>query len=166
MDKNAAVKKAESAPPKRWLPRPLRFLPGTRKPAPTDRVILEAIYARYYDEFAAYTKKNPSRASKIYVPIDTRAIADDLGVDGDLVFGRLYYDLEYRYGYRQPDEDGDVWVRFFALAVGGDRHCINFPYMASVLANLRAEVGRFRLATGIALVSLLVAIVSLFFALG
>lgn len=54
------------------------------------------------------------------------------------MFGRLYYHLEHKYGYKQKN---GAAVHFFAhsLGVGEDRelHCVNFPYMASVLAELQ-----------------------------
>jgi hypothetical protein len=108
----------------------------SRKPLPTDREILDAIYERYYDTFANYSETAPTRSSKIYVPIDISEIAARLGVDGDIVFGRLYYYLEKKHGYQQQS---GASVPLFALEAGGDRHCINFPYMASVLAAMRAH---------------------------
>ena len=53
-------------------------------------------------------------------------------------------------------------MRFFALRVGKDDiHCINFPYMASVLAKLRNKRKGYCTATTIAVVSLCIALVSL-----
>ena len=124
---------------------------------PTDLEILNAIYNRYYPTFAGYSDGNKERSSKIYVPIDVKAIADQFGVDIDIVFGRLYYHLDRKYGYK--DADG-AEVHFFALAIGGDRHCVNFPYVASVLADLRREDRKYRLATGMAAVSLFISVVS------
>jgi len=128
------------------------------KRAPTDHDLLNAIYERYYDEFAAYDEQAATRSSKIYVPIDIDVIAGELKVDSDIVFGRLYYHLENRYGYK--DDDGSM-VHFFAMRVGGDRHCINFPYLSSVLAGLRDENRKYRLATGIAIISLFLSTISL-----
>jgi len=128
------------------------------KRLPTDLEILDAIYERYYDSFAAFKLEEPSRTAKIYVPIDIGAIARDLGVDGDIVFGRLYYDMEKRYGYKH--EDG-VTVPFFTRQAGNDRHCIHFPYAASVLAGLRDEDRKHLLGTVIAVISLVVSAISL-----
>ena len=91
---------------------------------PTDYQILNAIYDRYYKTFAGFSVDAPERAAKIYVPIAIRDIAAGLGVDGDIVFGRLYYHLEQKYGYK--NDDGSR-VNFFALGIGDDRHCVNFP---------------------------------------
>jgi len=125
---------------------------------PTDFEILNAIYERYYETFVSFTKEEPSRSAKILVPIDVDALAHDMKVDGDIIFGRLYYHLEKRYGYK--NDDGSV-VHLFARKAGGDRHCINFPLAASVLASLRDENRKYRIATAIAVVSLVVSAVSL-----
>ncbi len=61
---------------------------------PTDFEILKMIYQDYYGDFSNYSKSNPSRSCKNYVPIDIRKIANKLNVDGDIIFGRLYYHLE------------------------------------------------------------------------
>lgn len=134
------------------------MLGSRRVPAPTDLEILDRIYECYYREFEQYTDQEDGRAAKIYVPIDLEKVADELGVDADIVFGRLYYDLEKRYGYAQ--DDGSK-VHFFALKIGGDAHAVNFPYLASVVAQLRAKKEKHLTATVISIVSLLIAIASI-----
>ena len=128
------------------------------KRSPTDLKILDAIYDRYYDVFSNYEKDPSSRSSKIYVPIDIALVAKDLRMDGDIIFGRLYYHLEDRYGYAH--EDGSR-VHFFAMQLGGDRHCVNFPYVASVLANLRDEDRKFNIAISVAIASLFVSVIAI-----
>jgi hypothetical protein len=128
------------------------------KNVPTDMAILDKIYNEYYDVFSAFSKEAPNRQSKIFVPVDIKKIAHELGVDEDIVFGRLYYDLEKRYGYR---EDDGTRVSFFSRAIGKDRDCINFPYAASVLAALRDEKKKFGIATGLAILSLVISIASI-----
>ena len=127
------------------------------KPLPTDLAILNAVYERYYDEFAAYSKDSPSRETKIYVPLDLAAIARDLGVDGDIVFGRFYYDLNNAYSYRRSD-GGEV--NLFHLEFGEERHCVHFPYAASILARLSDEDRRFRATLTVARLAIAVAIVA------
>lgn len=124
--------------------------------------ILDEIYGQYYDKFVRFSKDNPSRSSKIYVPIEIDAIAKTLDVNGDIIFGRLYYHLDKKYGYRKDDNS---LVHFFAMVVGNDKHCINFPLAASVLADLRKESKKFWIATNIALVSLVISISSLIISL-
>jgi hypothetical protein len=133
-------------------------LPWRKQNTPTDLAILDTIYEDYYDSFAAFSKNPNDRRSKIYVPIDIESVADKLGVDADIIFGRLYYHLEERYGYARQD---GVKIRFFALRIGEDKHCIHFPYLASVLANLRDDRHRHVSATTISIVSLALALASL-----
>ena len=124
---------------------------------PTDRAILEDIYREYCGEFSAYSEQNPNRGTKIYVPIDIEAISARLGTDGDIVFGRLYYDLDRRHGYT---EDG-AKVHLFTLKVGADRHCVNFPFLASVLARLREDHGRYIWSLRLSIAAFVVSVVSL-----
>jgi hypothetical protein len=125
---------------------------------PTDHDLLHAIYKKYYENFLDHSENTPIRSSKIYVPISVDEIASELKTDGDIVFGRLYYHLNERYGYRK--EDGKV-VHFFAMVVGDDNHCVNFPYVVSVLASLQEENRKYRNATLISVMSLFIATVSL-----
>lgn len=128
------------------------------KPLPTDQQILNAIYERYYDAFARHTAATPTRSAKVYVPIDIPAIAADLNVDVDIVFGRLYYHLDNKYGYTEPDS---TKVSFFTLVAGKDTNCVNFPLLASVLAELRDQSRKHSLATWIAVASLVISLVSI-----
>ena len=133
---------------------------------PTDLQILNFIYNKYYKQFIEFSKDNPTRSASIFVPIDIEMIANNFGVHVDIIFGRLYYHLEKKYGYQR--QDGSK-VSFFALNVGSGKHCINFPYMASVLANLRdnkkkdnSTTNRSNWALLIAAVSAIVSIISIF----
>jgi hypothetical protein len=123
------------------------------KDLPTDLKILDAIYNRYYETFVSFSESDKNRSSKILVPIDITTLAKDMGVDPDIIFGRLYYDLEQKYGYKH--ENG-LTVHFFARQINEDINCINFPYMASVLAKLREENRKYHIATTVAIVSLFV----------
>lgn len=130
----------------------------SKKGLPTDLQILDAIYDRYYETYAKYAKGDKSRSTKIYVPIDIQEIAQDLKVDEDIIFGRLYYHLEHKHGYKQDDGSS---VHFFSLCVGSDVHCVNFPLMASVLADLRGQSRKYTMATCIAVVSVIIAVASI-----
>ena len=123
---------------------------------PSDLKVLNVIYKLYYKDFKDFsTGTENKRASKIYVPIDCKRVATKLNVDGDIVFGRLYYHLEEKYGYRNSDDSN---VHFFSRQVGPDRHCVNFPLLASVLAGLREENSKFLWATLMAGIALLISI--------
>src|SRR6185503_3617903 len=126
---------------------------------PTDLQILDAIYERYYETFASYSGDKSERSAKIYVPIDIKALAAKFGVDEDLIFGRLYYHLEKKHGYKAADGSD---VPFFTLRVGGDRHCVNFPYLASILADLRSENRKYRLAITMSVISFAISLYNFF----
>jgi len=130
----------------------------SKKGLPTDLRILDTIYDRYYETYAKYAKGDKSRSTKIYVPIDIQQIAQDLKVDADIIFGRLYYHLEHKYGYKQDDGSS---VHFFSLCVGSDVRCVNFPLMASVLADFREQSRKYTIATFIAVVALVISIGSI-----
>ena len=124
---------------------------------PTDHAILNDIYDHYYKTFADYSDETTERSSKIYVPLDIRGISKRLRVDPDIIFGRLYYHMEEKYGYQRSGGDR---VHFFAFSVGPDKHCINFPLLGAVLAGLQEEKRKTRWAVGLAILSLIVSVVS------
>ncbi len=106
------------------------------KNIPSDYKLLTEIYERYYEQFKNFSREAPERDSKIYVPIDIRAIADHLKTDEYIIFGRLYTHLDKKYGYK--NDDGSL-SPFFSMQAGKDRHVINFPLLASVIAGLKEE---------------------------
>ena len=125
--------------------------------SPSDLKILNTIYKMYYKEFENFTTGGQNiRKSKVYVPIDCKKIAKRLNVDSDIVFGRLYYHLQEKYGYNR--DDGSK-VAFFTLALAGDRHCINFPLMASVLAGLEEESSKAQRATLLSTLAIVISLV-------
>lgn len=127
---------------------------------PTDREILQKIHDRYLDQFGGFDKDDPEpeRDSKIYVPIDCEAIANELGVDPDIVFGRLYYHLDKKYGYTQ--ENGSK-VHLFSLKVGQARHAVNFPLLSAVLAELKQSWFRFTVPLVISGIALAISIIGI-----
>lgn len=106
----------------------------------TDLKILKFIYDTYLEDFLKYSTDELDRDSIIYVPIDIAFVAEKLGADAQLVFGRLYYDLDKRHRYEQ--DDGSK-VHLFALKVGGDRYAVNFPLLEGTVANLTDRNFRF-----------------------
>ena len=128
---------------------------------PTDLQILEEIYRRYYSVYETYSDESPNRSSKVYVPINIQKIADHFGIDSDIIFGRLYYHLEPRYGFK----DGDSRIHFFALKVGGDRHAVQFLLLASAIADLRDIRKKHLIATWLSIAALIVSALSVGIAL-
>jgi hypothetical protein len=63
-------------------------------------------------------------------------LAEHFGIDGDIIFGRLYYHLEPKYRFTQKDNSK---VNFFTLKAGEDTHAVQFPLLSSVLAELREK---------------------------
>jgi len=129
-----------------------------KKKIPTDLEILEEIYEQTYDQFASYDKENPNRKTKIFVPFDLEGVADNLNVDADIIFGRLYYHLNKKYGYRK---NNNTTVSIYTT-IKDDGHSVNLPLVASVLSDLRNENKKFRIATGIAIISLIISIIAYF----
>lgn len=125
---------------------------------PTDRNLLEEIYCRYYKEFVQFGERNSTRQTKVMVPIDIRAIAQHFGVDEDIVFGRLYYHLEWKYGYKRDDSSK---VAFFTLGGENERHCVNFALLSSVLAGLQEERRKDLWAIGLSIAALSISILSI-----
>jgi hypothetical protein len=102
--------------------------------------------------------KDNKRDAKVYVPISSDLIGSKLGVDGDIVFGRLYYYLNRRYSFV---DDRNNKTEFFALQVGNDKNAIQFPLLASVLAEMRGERKKYRIATTVSIVAAAIALTSL-----
>lgn len=125
---------------------------------PTDIAILECIYGLYAEAFRHFPKEQPDRSAKIYVPIDVDAVASRLETDPHELFGRLYYDLDHRYRYKQDDGSS---VHLFAFKVGADKHCINYPYLAGVLSEKRADDKRNKWSLLLSLFSLAIALATL-----
>jgi hypothetical protein len=132
------------------------------KKLPTDLKILKAIYEKYYEEFANYSKGKIERATKILVPIDIKAISSEMDVDPDIIFGRLYYHMNTKYRHKQ--DDGSL-VEFFALKAKDDIHCVNFPYLASILADLDDKDTKYTNTLIASAISIFIALASFFMSL-
>ena len=126
---------------------------------PTDLEILNKIYELYYDDFVEFDKDNPTREDRYIVPIDCEEVAKKLNADAELVFSRLYYHLREKYGYSKIMPDGKkLLVKIFIREPGYRKHYVHFPFMTSVLADLKDKEDKFW--TGI-LATILIGIVPL-----
>ena len=107
---------------------------------PSDLEILNAIYDRYYPEFANAHNKwvddSDDRLAGAYMQIDIADIAALLNVDPNIVFGRLYFYLEQKYKSREDK------IGLFSLNLRGKPHWVNMPYLSSIVSELRREHGR------------------------
>jgi len=124
---------------------------------PTDRQILENIYNCYYLEFQNNARTS-ERSTLVFVPIDFDFLAKRIGIDADILFGRIHHDLNGRYKYKSQN---DAWVSLFELKVGNDIHAVNFPYLCGILARLQYEENTKHWALTIAIGSLVISSVSL-----
>lgn len=128
--------------------------------SPTDLELLEEIHRRYYGTFENFNGPAPDRDSKVHVPIDVRAIARHSDVDGDIIFGRLYYHLNSKFSV----STGSAEAPFFRLMEGENtpgRHRIQFPMLAAAIATLREVRNQFLWATWLAGSSLVISIIAL-----
>lgn len=126
-----------------------------RRP-PTDFELLQAIYKRHRGEYADFPEG--SRATKLAVPIDIPAIASELGVDPNTVFGRLYHHLDPIYSTYSPDGSRKG---LFIAQPGTAKDLVVFPVLEAALAALWQERHRDLWTRSVAVLSLVIATVSL-----
>lgn len=124
------------------------------KPLPSDYKILKEIYEIYYDDFSSH---DHSISSKIMFPVDLELVAENLGADKNVVFGRLHYYLDKKHSYKTGESK---WVKFFDLNAGGRGHCVNFPLLASIFASLRDDRERYLFATTLSIIAIAISIIS------
>lgn len=128
------------------------------RPIPTDEDLLANIYNKYLKTFSDWSEENKTRVAKIWVPIDIDSMAKKYRCDPDLIFGRLYYHMNEKYGSRTGDGQD---VNFFNMRLAKDRHVVNFPLLTSVLADLQDARKRFIISTRMAALSLVVSAISI-----
>jgi len=135
-----------------------------RRP-PTDLEILEEIYRRYYPVFVDPRRLEKNPHGKIHVPVDLAAIAAHFGVDLDIIFGRLYYHLNAKYGFEVTDyvgnEERKSRVDLFSLQVGGERHCVQFPLLASLAADLRDQRNQYLWTLWLSIIATVLSVLAL-----
>lgn len=127
---------------------------------PTDFEILEDIYFRYYDDFRKYAKREPNRIARIRVPVDVEEIAAACGVEEDMIFGRIFYHFNKKYSYQ--NEKGEVTTFFTTEKFEG--LSVNFPLVASVLADMHEEKKQEDLFTILSGTAIFISLVALFVA--
>ena len=121
---------------------------------PTDLQILERIYGEYGAEFRSYAHSELQRDTRIYVPIDVEEIARRLDTDPEELFGRLHYHLNHKYSYKTGENTS---VPLFSVAVGNDRHCVHFPYLAAILSEHREDNKRRQWSVWLSIASIIIA---------
>ena len=103
---------------------------------PSDFKLLTEIYKRYYEQYEKFSREDPDRESRMYVPINIEAISDHLKSNKYIIFGRLNLHLNKKYGYK--NDNGSI-SPFFSRKVGRDENAINFPLLVSVISALQEE---------------------------
>jgi hypothetical protein len=126
------------------------------KAPPTDLQLLRAIYERHRGDYVAAVQQGVH--ARIAVPIDIPAIAQDLGVNADSVFGRLYHHLDPLYGTQSPD---GLRKALFIPQPGEAKDRVNFPLLEAVLAGLWQQRQRDLWTLWIAIVSAAIAIAAI-----
>ena len=126
---------------------------------PSDLQILSTIYDRYLDAFTERAEKSTESLFKVYHPIDIRSIAEELGMNRHILFGRLYYHLDAKYRYK---DDNDAWTHLFAMNVGDQRHCIHFPYVSAIVAEREREFRRYAVSLFGSTIAIIISLISLF----
>jgi hypothetical protein len=133
-----------------------------KKSLKTDFEVLKYIYEAYFDDYLAFDVSNVERSTKIYVPIDIDAAADKLNFEADLLFIRLYSYLNDKYGANMNE---NAKSPLFLLRVGKDVHCIHFPLLASVLADLEQKRRHESWTLYLSIAAFLVSVFGVFFSL-
>jgi hypothetical protein len=124
----------------------------------TDRLLLKAIYDEYYSVFCTSEIGVENRASRSYVIIDHLVISNKLNLDPDIVFGRLFYHLDKKYGYK----DENIKAPLFALKGNEDKFAVNFPLLSAVVAELEQSHIRFTLPLWLSILAIIISAIALF----
>lgn len=125
---------------------------------PTDREILRCIFEMYEPVYPGKELGEVRGKNDPYLPIKVTEVASHLNCSSEMLFGRLYYHLDAKYRYTQ---DNDAQVHLFSIKVGTEMHCVNFPYLAAVLAEKNEEHKRQLWSLGVAITALVFSMASI-----
>lgn len=121
------------------------------KRLPTDRQVMRCIFEMYGAEYPGPFDPSGRGENDPYLPINIRHVAGHLKCAPEIIFGRLYFHLNAKYGYKN---DNDAGVSFFQLNFRNRGHSIQFPLLTSVLASLDEEHRRQTWTLAISIVAL------------
>ena len=124
----------------------------------TDREVLKCIYEMYESSYPGVKRDSSGGENDPYLAIDVPAVAEKLQCKPELLFGRLYYHLDFKHRYKQ--ENGAL-VYLFYLKLGDKRHAVHFPYLAAILAGHDQEHRKQLWSLGISVVALVLSVASL-----
>ncbi|OZG71919.1 hypothetical protein BTA51_18100 [Hahella sp. CCB-MM4] len=128
---------------------------------PTDLQILDLIFEHHLPDYLRAPHNDPVRQHKSYVPVDLEYVANFLGIDLTLLTSRLLDHLDKKYRY-QVEKDSYVFLFSSAFGRGArqDQYVVNFPYLSSIIAGMRDDSRKYRIATSMAGVSLVISVTS------
>lgn len=124
------------------------------KKLPTEREVLRCVADTYE---SSYPGSKPGENDP-YLQIDVTAVADKLKCKPELLFGYLYYYLDHKHRYEVGER---TWTHLFALKVGDKLHCVNYPYLAGILAAHEAEHTRNQWALWLSVAALVLSLASI-----
>ncbi len=128
------------------------------KSLPTDHKILKCIFKMYAPVYPGKESGEARGKNDPYLPIKIQDVAGRLGCSPEMLFGRLYYHLDAKFRYTQ---DSGAEVHLFSVKVGSEIHCVNFPYLAAVLAEKNDEHRRQLWSVGLAVAALVLSVASI-----
>ncbi len=139
----------------KWAQRRVRW--GLTGHVHTDREVLEAVHDMYRDAFLAKVRAGDGKPT---TAIDVRAVAASLGMDADMLFGRLYYDLAHRLRIRDPNDQRVISASVFERVIGDDKNVVNIPYLTAELARLNEQRTRHVWTVWLAILAITVSVAS------
>ena len=125
---------------------------------PTDREVLKCIYEMYESSYPCVQPGSARGENDPYLAIDIPAVAEKLKCKSELLFGRLYYHLDFKHRYKQDD---GALVSLFYLKGGEKRYAVHFPYLAAILAGHDQEHRKQLWSLGLSIVALVLSVASL-----
>lgn len=127
---------------------------------PTDLQILKEIYKNHEHEFCTYLEDGTKTNGNIYIPIDIIKVAKKFKTTNNVIFGRLYYGMNHKYGYEKIENGSKVQIPVFAPVCGDIKNAINLPMLISVLAGLQEQLTLFAKTLIVSIVGVLIALAS------
>lgn len=132
----------------------------------TDFKLLSTIKDMYSATYLKQKGKQQVYGSEIgkfqYVEINCQEIAKKMNTDGDIVFERLNFHLNKKYQYTQ--DDGSIVPLFYfgANNICNGKHCIRYPYLCAILAQLEDEKRIQNLTFCLSVISIIISIIAIF----
>lgn len=92
---------------------------------------------------------------------DIPKVAEKFETTKDIIFGRLYYGMNHKYGYEKIENEQKVKVPIYTPVCGELKNAINLPMLISVLAGLQEQLSYLQKSLLIGFGGILIASMSL-----